>query len=221
MATCGCHPVPPLLPFEPLSSCFNSEPLLCSYIFVTCPTPRAGRQACAPFPNIGGVGGAGPGAVGHGQAALPQAGHGTLPGQYSTGEAFGLHITGGGAAGRPATLATPTTGATSSSSSIAAALIIKMNPFCPMASDFVQSSHRFDHIVMSIFFRLFWHSCCRALRCWAEMVLRTVLGLFIAAGATTADSISGGDAPPLAGAPGAAGSGQELTVPQVGPGTPC
>ena len=27
--------------------------------------------------------------------------------------------------------------------------------------------------------------------------------------------------PPLAGAPGAAGSGQELTVPQVGPGTPC
>ena len=27
--------------------------------------------------------------------------------------------------------------------------------------------------------------------------------------------------PPLAGAPGAAGSVQELTIPQVGPGTPC
>ena len=48
--------------------------------------------------GVGGVGGAGPGVVGHGQTALPQAGHGTLPGQYSTGKAFGLHITGGGAA---------------------------------------------------------------------------------------------------------------------------
>ena len=60
--------------------------------------------------GVGGVGagagaGAGAGGLGEGlgegqlQTGLPHLGQGTLPGQNSTGEAFGLHMTGGTTAG--------------------------------------------------------------------------------------------------------------------------